>query len=287
MLNINKLWNSFLQTDFFRTHRQELIIIPVLILVFATISFILSVLFPHSDPFDVPSQLETLFYYSLKIVSVLTISWFAFRISLPPLYLRFSNFYHGKDCLDERTRTIIAIALFAVFMLAGAIISRGDNGERGNKTAANIRAGLKVLMDSQLDIREIGINRGKEVDMFNTAVKVPLGSFWCGSYVAYDLNYFHVPNPNSAWSPSYGNPKDVIWTFKKGGKKLMLGDVFTEYYNSLRRIGHVGFYIKTDVEGFFIVQAGNTSGPGSRNGDRVGRHKMSPEKIHAITRYIL
>ena len=283
---MRKMWKSFMETEFFKTHHQELIIIPVLILGFALISLMLSSAFPHSDPFDVPSQLETLFYYSLKIVSVLTISWFAFRISLPPLYSRFSSFYHGKDCLDERTRTIIAIALFAVFMLAGAIISRGDDGKGGNKGGEKIRAELKVLLDSQLDIREVGINRGKEIDKFNTAVKVPLGSFWCGSYVAYDLNYFHIPNPNSAWSPSYGNPKDVIWTFKKGGKKLLLGDVFTQYYASLGRIGHVGFYLKTDTEGFFIVQAGNTSGPGSRNGDRVAKHKISPEKIHTISRYI-
>jgi len=95
-----------------------------------------------------------------------------------------------------------------------------------------------------------------------------------------------VKNPNSAWSPNYDNPKDVIWTPKKANKKLLLGDVFTEYYSSLGRVGHVGFYLFPDQEGFFIIQAGNTSGNGSRNGDRVGRKKINPIKIHAITRYI-
>ena len=106
---MRKMWKSFMETEFFKTHHQELITIPVHIVIFGAISFILSVLFPHSDPFDVPSQLETIFYYSLKIVSVLTISWFAFRISLPPLYLRFSQFYHGKDCLDERSEQLLQL----------------------------------------------------------------------------------------------------------------------------------------------------------------------------------
>ena len=280
MKTIKVLWIRFKDTIFYQTHKEEFVIIPVLTVAFFILNLVLSFIFPHSSLFDVPSQLETLFSYSLKITAVTTISWFAFRVSMPPLYRQIVKFYRDFDTMTENSKNIYAVVLLCVFLLAGAIISRGD--ER-----PGVRDSLKTLLDSQLYIRESGENRGVEVDRFNKAVGVPVASYWCGSYVAWNLNYFHIKNPSSAWSPAYANPKDVIWRYKdKNSMQPLLGDVFTEYYERLGRVGHTGFYLSTDKEGYFITQAGNTSGPGSRNGDRVGRHKISAEKIFAISRYI-
>jgi len=37
-------------------------------------------------------------------------------------------------------------------------------------------------------VREVGKNRGKQVDIFNKNVGNPLGSDWCGAFVAYCLD---------------------------------------------------------------------------------------------------
>lgn len=278
---MKQLFKKFKQTQFYLIHKEELITIPLLIIGFALLNWMLSVVFPDSTNFKVMAQLETLVYFSLKIVTIITISWFAFRVSLPPLWRLFRKFYNNEDSLDEVKRMILAIILFCVFILAGAIISRG-----ADRRSDSIRIELKKLLDSQLSIRETSSNRGTHVDMFNKSVGAPLGSYWCASYVSWDLTYLKVKNPNTAWSPAFANPKYVIWTNQNNKAELLLGDVFTEYYARLKRVGHTGFYLWTDVDGFMVTQSGNTSGPGSRNGDRVGRHKVSPILIFAISRFI-
>jgi hypothetical protein len=235
--------------------------------------------------------METLYYYVLKIIAVITISWFAFRLSFPPFHRQLQKLYHNFNEMGdwitplEWRKTVISLVVFLVFILAGAIIARGET-TKNKGDAANVRIELRKLLDSQLMIRETSENRGVEVDQFLKAVGITPPASWCGAYVAYDLNYFGIKNPNSGWSPAYDNPRDVIWTPKRAGIKLFLGDVFTEYYASLGRVGHVGFYLWQDRDGFFVIQAGNTSGNGSRNGDRVGRKKINREKIHAIARFI-
>ena len=278
---MKKLWLSFKETEFYRTHKEELVIIPILLVVFFLINLIFSFVFPQSALFDVPSQMETLFYFSLKFSSIVAIAWFGLWVAFPPLHRQLNRFYHEFDNLELFWKNVYATIFFLVFLIAAALVAKGEVNEN-----PGVRSQLKKLLDSQLNIRETTENRGPEVDLFLQSVGVKPPASWCGAYVGYDLSYFHIKNPNSAWSPNYDNPKDVIWTPKKSGKTLLLGDVFTQYYASLGRVGHVGFYLFPDQEGFFIIQAGNTSGNGSRNGDRVGRKKINPIKIHAITRYI-
>ena len=279
---MKNIWSKFKDSDFYRTHKEELIILPILFFGFICVNLSFTLLFPNATLFDIPSQVETLYYIILKVILVITVMWMAYRFVFPPFYKRLNYIYHNFDLLPEAVQNAIAIGLLAVFLLVGAIVAKGES-----KSPEQIRAELKILLESQLYIRETTANRGEEVDMFNRSVGAPLGSYWCAAYVSYDLTFFKVPNPNSAWSPHFAKPADIIWTNKnKNSKKPLLGDVFTEYYASLHRVGHTGFYLSTDFEGYYSIQAGNTSGAGSRNGDRVGRKKIAPEKIFAITRYI-
>ena len=276
------LWVDFKTTGFYKTHKEELLILPILFGIFILVNFSFTIIFPHSALFDVPSQIETLSYFVMRVVLVVTVMWMAYRFVFPPFYARLSYIYHNFSALPEMVQNIIAVAMLAVFLLAGAIVSKGET-----RSPEQTRADLKKLLDSQLYIRETTANRGKEVDLFNLSVKAPLGSYWCAAYVSYDLTYLKVPNPNSAWSPNFAKPKDIIWTIKgKNNKQPLMGDVFTEYYKALKRVGHTGFYLSTDYDGYFVTQAGNTSGAGSRNGDRVGRKKIPPDKIFALSRFI-
>lgn len=150
-----------------------------------------------------------------------------------------------------------------------------------------LRDSLEIKLRSQLNVRETSPNRGPMIDMYLKSVKTQLGVAWCGAFVGYNLSYFKIINPNSAWSPDYAKSKDIIWRPKlKTNIDLLIGDVITIYYKNLKRVGHTGFYIKTDKDGYFITIEGNTNGSGSREGDGVYLKKRDPDKLYAITRYI-
>ena len=267
--------------NFFKTFKEELFFIPLIFLAFFALNWLLSFLFPNSAFFDFFSQLETIAFRIVSFVVALSIAWFGLRIAFPQMfrYLK-DEFYHKFDTFDDDTKRKYAVRFFLVFVICVALVSRSVGGER------ETRSDLVKALDSQLNIRETSPNRGPMVDVFLRSVGVTPPAPWCGGYVGYNLSYFHIPNPNSAWSPDYANPKDIIWKPKKGGIKPLPGDVFTLYYSSLRRVGHVGFYIGLDKSGYFIIQAGNTNAGGSREGEGVGRKKIEPGKIYAISRYI-
>ena len=180
------------------------------------------------------------------------------------------------------------IKFFIVFILIFifAKLSFAQPFDAANK---EIRENLVVVLNSQLFVRETnGYNRGYEVDMYNKSVKASMGSSWCGAFVGYNLTDCRISNPNSAWSPDYAKPQDIIWTYTNPhSKKPLSGDVVTYYYSNLGRVGHTGFYISTDQDGYFITIEGNTgSGMLNRDGDGVYKRKRSQYQVHAITRYI-
>lgn len=152
---------------------------------------------------------------------------------------------------------------------------------------ASIRDTLLTNLESQLNVRETSPNRGMMIDIYNKSVKVKLGSPWCGAFVGFNLTKIGVKNPNSGTAADYAKSKDIIWKSKnKTNVELLTGDVVTFYYSNLGRVGHTGYYIKKDKDGYFITIEGNTNGAGNREGSGVYKKKRDPEKIYAISRYI-
>lgn len=161
-------------------------------------------------------------------------------------------------------------------------------------TSDDIRELLLEILDKQIDIREVpeGSNRGKMIDIYNRHVGNSLGSPYCAAFVAYNLDSVGVDNPRSGWSPNYALKKDIIYKAKNvNNKPLKACDVVTYYYSNLGRVGHVGFYLKTDVNGYIITEEANTNSSGSigtieREGSGVYKKKRELSKVYAITRYI-
>lgn len=151
----------------------------------------------------------------------------------------------------------------------------------------SIRVNLLDSITKQLNVRETSYNRGYMIDIYNREVGAPLGSPYCGAFVGSNLTWQGVKNPHSAWSPNYAASQDIIWRPKrKTNLTPKTGDVVTFYYANLGRVGHTGFYIETDKDGYFITIEGNTNGSGDREGDGVHKKKRNPNKVHAVTRYI-
>lgn len=148
---------------------------------------------------------------------------------------------------------------------------------------------LLVKLESQLRVREITPNRSPEIDMYNKSVNVPVGSKWCAAFVSYNLSYFNIPNPNSAWSPSFSKTEDIIWKPKlKNSIEPDTGDVVSYYNPRIKRVYHVGILGYVDKNGYPIVYEGNTSGGRGldNDGDGVFKKKRDFNKIYSISRYI-
>jgi hypothetical protein len=268
--------------DFFKTFKEEMIAISLLLTGFFCLNWVLGALFPSSAFFDAFSELENIFYSIVRFIVVLAVSWFGLRIILPGVFKFIKeDFYHNFNTLDKNMKYILATAIFLVFILAGSITAKAQD---------NVRHELLLNLSEQLDVREITPNSSPMIDQYLHHVGFDYPVPWCAAFVSYNLSQLNVANPNSAWSPLFANDKDVIWYgrtgYKKQGVSAKCGDVVTFYYTSLKRVGHVGFYIKTDKSGYFITIEGNTNKSGSRTGDGVYLKKRDPRKVYAISRYI-
>lgn len=267
---------------FFRTFKEEMISISLLFIGFFCLNWVLGHYFPNSAFFDFFSELETIAYGIVRFIVVLAMAWFGVRVIFPNVFkfLR-DEFYDKFPYLEKNLKYILATVIFLVFVLAGSITAKAQD---------SIRHELLKNLTQQLDVREITSNSSPEIDKYLHSVGFDYPVAWCAAFVSWNLSHVNIDNPNTAWSPNFARDKEVIWYSKTGyknkAKKAMCGDVVTFYYSSLKRVGHVGFYIKTDKSGYFITIEGNTNSSGSRTGDGVYMKKREPRKTFAISRYI-
>jgi len=281
-----KIYNS----DFIRTFKEEIIIVPLLLLAFYLFNQLLLLLFPQGAFFDFASQIETIVSKIVLYFITLWVAHLALKMSFPKIYkFLHDHIYFNFDDISKEKKIEYAIKFILVFILAAAFVFSGRAQTTDQKiNDYNIRTELVDTLNKQLIVKEISNNRGTMIDIYNTQVGVPLGSQWCGSFVGTNLTWLDIKNPNSAYSPTYARDKDIIWRskIKNNTIKLLPGDVTTYYSATARaadgtlgRVNHVGFYEKTDKNGYFITIEGNVK-------NRVKKLKREPNKVYAVSRYI-
>jgi len=152
----------------------------------------------------------------------------------------------------------------------------------------DVRAELVRVAESQIGVREkTGKNDGTEVEKYLRVVNLDKGYAWCAALMAWTHEEVGVPNPKSAWSPSWVN-KNVV--HRKNEKRItpfksQKGQVFGLYYESLKRVGHVGM-ITGENKLHFITVEGNTSGHGVREGDGVYGKIRKKELVHVVSDHV-
>lgn len=268
--------------DFYKTFKEELIAVPLLLVVFYLFNGWLISMFPQGAFYDFYSQLETIMSKILLFAISLWVAHISLAISFPKIYKTLHDSMSRFNQISDEKKLDYTIKFILVFILASALIFSAS------AQSPNVRQELIDTINIQLDVKETSENRGPMIDKYLKVVNAPLGSPWCGGFVGANLTWLNVKNPNSAWSPNYAKPVDVIWTSKKKIKNELLlpGDVVTYYYPELKRVGHVGFLEKVDKNGYFITIEGNTNIGFNRDGDGVFKLKREPGKVHAISRYI-
>jgi hypothetical protein len=230
------------------------------------------------NQYDLRSETETVSWTALRMVIYALFAWLGVRITMPEAYKWFKDQFKFETG-DGRWQANFVLKLFAIFFFGLVAL---------HMSGAPTQARQCVVASASLDVgvRELtGKNDGPEVERYLAHVHLGKGHAWCAAFVCYHLSECGVPNPRSAWSPAVASAGTQVWTPRKASRSPLPGDVFALYYPSLKRVGHVGFV--TGMDGRYITTVeGNTSGPGSREGDGVYARKRELKKLHAITSYI-
>lgn len=115
----------------------------------------------------------------------------------------------------------------------------------------------------------LGSNRGKLIDDWNVAVNVPVGSFWCASFVSAVVREF---NKSGIQFPLWQSASCDNWLEQARTKGLIVDKPSTgclflicPYPTDATHIGIVGY----NVDGVWHTVEGNSNMGGSRNGTSV------------------
>jgi hypothetical protein len=151
---------------------------------------------------------------------------------------------------------------------------------------APVQMTLEEIYLSQVGVRELtGKNDGPEVEMYLKHVGKWKGLPWCSAFVAWCLSEAEIKHTVNAWSPTSENRRNFVYRNKAFNKEPLPGDVFTIFYPRLKRVGHTGFYHKSQNESIVVTVEGNTNEAGSREGNGVYKKYRPLRTIHSISRW--
>lgn len=241
---------------------------------------------PNTAQYDLLAEAETLFFICVKMIFFILATWGIMKIVVPKLHEQLVDIYHkyleyASDIRKLKEIQILALKAFAIILFSLVFMS-------AFAIENTTRKELNDYLHTQLHVRELtGKNDGPEVEKYLAATGLGKGHPWCAAFTTYNLNAFNIPNPKSAWSPSWAMSKDIVWQPKgnKANNKVLPGDCFTLFYPKLNRVGHVGFVVDETFSHFITIE-GNTNDGGSREGDGVYKKKREKSKVHAVTNYI-
>lgn len=266
--------------------KQELLFIPIMLIIIEVFRSVVVHYWPETALFDRGSELETFIFRLWQIVWITASCWLLIAVVFPPGFKVLKKLYENFDNYDHDFQVGLSLKLWCVFFF-GLVLLLSASGQ------TPVRYKLCDTLESQLHVRELtGRNDGADVERYLAFVGQKKGAPWCAAFVSWALDAAGVstpPNPKTAWSPSFANPKYQVWSRKnhKGNKDKTIqpGDVFTLFYSHLGRVGHTGFIVG-HTGNYWITIEGNTAGGGSREGHGVYKLKRAKSKIYAITNYI-
>lgn len=270
-----------------KRYKEELAVIGLLSLVLLLVRWVSATVWPTTGQYDMAAQTETVFWTVLRLVIYTLAAWMGLRVVAPKVYHWLKHdVIDGFDKLPPATKDSIGLRMFAILFFGLVLLAMSGCTPAQAATPAGQRNCVLMQAAADVGVREsTGRNDGPEVERYLAHVGLGKGHAWCAAFVSYHLSKCGVANPRSAWSPAFAAEAQRVWTPRKASRSLLPGDVFSLYYANLGRVGHVGFV--SGAEGRYILTIeGNTSGPGSREGDGVYARRRELSKIHAITNYI-
>ncbi len=270
-----------------KRYKEELALVGLLSLVLVIIRWVSATVWPTTGQYDLAAQTETVFWTMLRVVIYALAAWMGLRVVAPKAYMHLKhNIVDQFDLLPEGERSSFSLRMFAILFFGLVFLAMSGCNPAQAAVAADQRNCVVERAAADVGVREAtGHNDGPEVERYLAHVGLGKGHPWCAAFVSYHLSGCGVRNPKSGWSPAFSGVSARVWSPRKATRMPMPGDVFSIYYPSLGRVGHVG--LVTGLDGGYITTIeGNTSGPGGREGDGVYARRRQLSKVHAVTNYI-
>ena len=146
---------------------------------------------------------------------------------------------------------------------------------------------VRKTYTNEIGVRETGFNKGKRVEEYLKAANLKSGNAWCAAFITWTFKQCNIKAVVSGYSPNWFQSNIVYKRDDNINRHYSqeVGDVFGLYFESKKRIAHVGFIDKKDGN-YYITVEGNTNEAGSREGDGVYRKRRHIKTIYAISRWI-
>jgi hypothetical protein len=120
---LKKLIFKVKKSDFYKTYKEELVAIPVLLLLYYILNSVFIKLFPNSAFFDYISEIETIISRAIRVIIALFIAHITLRMSFPVVYKHLHESLYDKfNELDQKTKDNYAVCFILVFIIATALI---------------------------------------------------------------------------------------------------------------------------------------------------------------------
>lgn len=170
----------------------------------------------------------------------------------------------------------------------------GENGEGLADRVLGSRQRIQQIFRAEIGVRErTGKNDGKRVGEYLKITGLDEGYAWCAAFVSWVFLEAGFREPRTPWSPVLFPEKRVIWERslelakdnKRDKKEPQPGDVFGIYFNTLKRIAHVGF-VDEWGDKYLVTVEGNTNESDSNEGDGVYRKRRLISTIYQVADWI-
>lgn len=272
-----------------KRYKEELVVIVLVFIALLAVRWLGVHYFSTGRPDDLPNQydlrseIETIVWVFLRLVIYTLMSWGALRVIMPDGYNWLKHgIVDGFRSLTPEQKTTMSTRFWAILFFGTVLLALSGCSAHATDTRTCVVASASY----DIGVREAtGRNDGTEVERYLKHVGLGKGHAWCAAFVCYHLSECGVNNPRSAWSPSIASGGQRVWSPRKAVRDPLPGDVFALYYPSLKRVGHVGF-VSAFKRRYIETVEGNTSGPGSREGDGVYARRRELSKVHSIINYI-
>ena len=125
-LKIKSVWSNFINSDFLKTFKEEILVVPLILLGFYLFNTLMVTLFPNGAFFDFFSQMETVISKIFLFFVALWVAHLSLRVSFPKVYkFLHEDFYHNFEAIPLEKKIEYAVKFILVFILAAALIFKG------------------------------------------------------------------------------------------------------------------------------------------------------------------
>lgn len=120
---MKKFLNKIKNSDFIQTYKEEIIVIPTILLGFFLINQFFIFMFPTGAFFDYVSEIETLVNRALRVFVALFVAHLGLRMSFPAIYkYMHKKIYFNFNSLPEESKIKYSVIFIITFIITTALI---------------------------------------------------------------------------------------------------------------------------------------------------------------------